>query len=168
MTVQNFCLRLRRLETRTLSHCVRHGVVHRGLKPGNIMLTRPGAKLLDFRLAKVTRPLGHDVGSDISTVAKMETGVVLYEMATGVRPFEGSTSTAIFDAILHQVPTSALQLSPGLPVELHRIINETLEKDHELCYQTASGLCAELICLKRKRDSDRPAARNLGKRPKGF
>ena len=76
-------------------------------------------------------------------------GAVLYEMATGVVPFTGETSGAIFDSILHNSPTAPVRLNREAPVELERIINRALEKDRELRYQHASEMKAELMRLKR-------------------
>ncbi len=82
-------------------------------------------------------------------------GVVLYEMATGRQPFSGTTSAVIFEAILNKVPTSPVQLNPGLPAQLELILNKTLEKDRELRCQTAAELRADLKRLKRDTDSAR-------------
>jgi serine/threonine protein kinase/Tol biopolymer transport system component len=82
-------------------------------------------------------------------------GVMLYEMATGRQPFSGTTSAVIVEAILNKVPTSPVQLNPGLPPQLETILNKTLEKDRELRCQTAAELRADLKRLKRDSDSSR-------------
>jgi non-specific serine/threonine protein kinase len=82
-------------------------------------------------------------------------GTVLYQMATGVLPFQGDTSAVVFDAILNREPTAIDQLNPSLPAELGRIIGQALEKDRDLRYQNATDLKTALKRLKRDLDSGR-------------
>ena len=89
-------------------------------------------------------------------------GVMLYEMATGRQPFSGTTSAVIFEAILNKVPTSPVQLNPGLPPQLEIILNKALEKDRELRCQSAAELRADLKRLKRDTDSSRAGVIELG------
>jgi eukaryotic-like serine/threonine-protein kinase len=84
-------------------------------------------------------------------------GAVLYEMATGVLPFKGDTSGAIFDCILNRSSTSAVRLNPEVPAELDHIINKALEKDREVRYQHASEMKADLKRLERESSSGRVA-----------
>src|SRR5437016_13130805 len=89
-------------------------------------------------------------------------GAVLYEMATGRIAFEGTTSAAIFDFILHRPPKSPIQLNSELPLKLEEIINKALEKDRDLRCQTAAELKTDLKRLKRDLDS---SARAYPSRP---
>ncbi len=75
-------------------------------------------------------------------------------------PFQGDTSVAVFDSILHQAPTSPVRLNPGVPAELERIINKALEKDCEVRYQSARDLLVDLTRLKRDRESGRGGRRS--------
>jgi serine/threonine protein kinase/Tfp pilus assembly protein PilF len=80
-------------------------------------------------------------------------GTVLYQMATGVLPFQGETSAVVFEAILNREPPPVTQLNSALPAELGRILSKALEKDRSLRCQTATELKTDLLRLKRDTDS---------------
>jgi Tol biopolymer transport system component len=84
-------------------------------------------------------------------------GVVLYEMATGHRPFVGETTGVLFEAILNRPATPPVRLNPQVPPKLEEIIARLLEKDSDLRYQSAADLRAELKRLKRDTESGRVA-----------
>ena len=85
-------------------------------------------------------------------------GAVLYEMATGDRPFHGESSAVICEAIMNRVPAAVMRQNHDVPTKLEEIINRALEKDRNLRYQHASDMRAELQRLKRDTDAGRSGA----------
>src|SRR5271156_3981911 len=142
------------------------GIVHRDLKPANVMVSNDGrVKILDFGLAKDVRAANLDdatmtsashtqVGVVMGTPAYMSPeqasgrsldhrtdifslGVLLHEMSTGRRPFDGSSSAELVSAILRDTPPSITEARPDLPSDLGRVIRRCLEKDPRHRVQTA-------------------------------
>ncbi len=153
------------------------GIVHRDLKPENLMRMPSGhCKVLDFGLARfnspaagygATRTYVTEQGTVMGTVAYMAPeqlegksvdfradifsfGTLLYELATGIHPFAGSSSASIAAAVLKDDPRPLHERAPVHPAELERIIRKSLRKRREERYQSTLDLVVDLRSLRRE------------------
>lgn len=153
------------------------GITHRDLKPPNVMISEEGrVKMLDFGLAKFIER-DESAGEESATRARTEVGLVvgtvpymspeqlegkevdhrtdifslgvlLYESATGQKPFEGDTNLSRISAILKDTPRPVTEIRAALPPELNRILERCLEKDPNRRYASAKEVRDELEELK--------------------
>ena len=150
-------------------------IIHRDIKPENVMMRDDGfVKVLDFGLAKLLQQglvepeastlVNTADGVVLGTLSYMSPeqargqevdartdlwslGVVLYEMVSGRRPFEGTTQSDVLASLLDREPKPLARYSPSVPADLERIIRKTLAKDPNERYQTARGLLVDLKTL---------------------
>jgi serine/threonine protein kinase len=178
--LNSFIRRARRLDVGTaisiakqvcegLAEAHRLGVVHRDLKPGNIMIDKDGnAKVMDFGIARTLKAKGiTGTGVMIGTPEYMSPeqvegkeadqradiyslGIILYEMVTGRVPFEGDTAFAIALKHKSEEPENPKNLNPQIPDDLSRIILNCLKKDREKRNQNIEELIVELTEIEKQ------------------
>src|SRR5262249_43516456 len=156
-----------------LDRAHRAGIVHRDLKPANIMITKSGAKLLDFGIARlqsmpVTGPDAPTIAGPITTEgtilgtlqymspeqlegkptdersALFALGCILYEMTTGKRAFDGASQASVITAIMSREPTPMSQLVAITPPVLERLVQTCLTKSPDDRWRSAGDLATEL------------------------
>ncbi len=147
----------------------RRGIVHRDVKPQNVLVGRDGSiKLTDFGIASVYKDINAErlttTGMTLGTVqyyapeqAQGEIvnpaadvyalGIVMYEMLTGRTPFDGDTPVAVAMQHIQDIPVPPTQLNPGIPPALEEIIMRCLEKVPEMRYRDGSSLARALELL---------------------
>ncbi len=158
------CLRIAAEVAAGLAHAHQQGIVHRDVKPSNVLIDKSGqAKIADFGIAKLAgqatelTTAGTVIGSPHYLAPEQirgealdgradlfSLGVMLYEMVSGHRPFEGETISTLVYQILHQEPRPVRELRPDLPPAVAAVITRLLAKDRDRRYPDAAAAAAAL------------------------
>lgn len=152
---------------RALEHAHKKGIVHRDIKPHNIMLLKNGViKVTDFGIAKLPntetvtmteKAIGtvyyispeQASGKEIDARSDLYSlGIMMYEMATGSLPFTGESPVSVALMQVNETPTPPREINPYIPAGLEQIIMHAMEKDPEARYQSAEEMLSHLLMLR--------------------
>ena len=152
---------------RALDHAHKKGIIHRDIKPQNIMLLKNGViKVMDFGIAKLPNAetvtmtdkaigtvyyISPEQVSGGTTDARSDLyalGVMMYEMATGALPFTAETPVSVALMQVNDTATPPREINPHIPVGLEQIITRAMEKDPEARYQSAEEMLSHLLKLR--------------------
>ena len=160
---------------RALAYAHAHGIIHRDVKPANIMVTVDGrAKLSDFGIAKLEGTTMTIAGQVMGTPAFMSPeqctgstldnrsdifslGAVLYTLVAGEKPFPGDTFTSVAYKVVHTTQLPVRDFNPTLPEQLDTILAKCLSKDPQSRYASADLLASDLESLRASLPSEPPA-----------
>ncbi|KPJ58830.1 MAG: hypothetical protein AMJ46_13515 [Latescibacteria bacterium DG_63] len=143
------------------------GIIHRDIKPQNIMVSNGRVKVMDFGLVRITEASRitsiHEIVGTLHYMSPQQAtgieidersdifslGVVLYQLLTGTLPFEGDHPGAIIHSILHSDPLRMDELREGIPIEVEQVVFKALQKKPQDRYQTAAELRSDLETVTR-------------------
>ena len=148
-----------------LDYAHRHGIVHRDIKPGNVMLTRSGdVKVMDFGIARALNQVGESMTSTSAVMGTAQylspeqargevvdarsdiysAGVLLYELLTGRPPFTGDSAVSIAYQHVSEAAAPPSQIDPQIPPEIDALVMRALTKSPDQRYQTSADFRADI------------------------
>lgn len=169
-----------------LDYAHRNGIIHRDIKPTNIIITPEGqAKITDFGIAHIEDTSAHQqtqIGDILGTPSYMSPeqfegkpvdnrsdlyslGVILYELITGIRPFTGDHTVALFRAITQEAPVDPAKINQAIPAELSRLVMKSISKSPADRFPSGAEMAARLkesLAKPDKQTLEKPLTNRIG------